>query len=621
MKSWKHVEYLQKGLSHLKDGSDCQDSIRVYEDKECITAALADGLGSLKASALAAQTATETVCAFFATIKEPLKRFSGKKGLADQLLKAVVSNIRKKAADSEIPLKEMDCTLVFACILKKENRALIGRLGDSTICIIAGSKSTAWNDGSESANGTNAVLDTDASDHFEIKVLNLENSGIEGFILSSDGLENELYMKGSGHVNKNAEFFFNAWYLAEDPGMFIEERIRKLTSIKNTPYDDDISIAVLSRANGSISLPEDPTWLCSCGSRNPLAVTYCQKCGKDFSVLYRNIRFKEFGGKAAFFTRINEEPEEEMRILGESAKAAAVPAPVSRQTALQNNGTNPSDLTVRAEVAYAEEPMNRNPGGNSGSFDRMKSTAGRRSEEAIGHAVSADYESDEYEGAADFADSTPLISKLIIPLILSILGLILGLLAGIAVTRSAMSRKIEKINAQLETAQAQNDELSKSLEAEELALEQKPDLPESYHLLDEGKEFWGDLDEDGLPEGEGILLEDETYYVGEFDDGKKNGDFIRMESGKDPESVTYKNDIPVKQSSKKASSGEAGSGSLSGETAGSDADIDPASAGTNTASEETGTASAGTKALTAEPKSNGNSASNPTMNAGSTKDS
>ena len=324
MTVWKKLKYLQKGVSHVQNGANCQDSVLIFENEDCIVAALADGLGSLKYSEVAAQTATDTVCKCFSELNNPLEQFANKEDLAKHILDAVVMNIQEKAIEMGVPLNEMDCTLMFVCVLKSTNCAIIGRLGDSAVCIIADPKSIAINDGNKSANGTNAILDKDAVEHFEIQIIDLDKNNVYGFVLSSDGLENELYMKGSDHVNKTAELYFNAWFTADDPVTVISDRISKLTEIEGTPFDDDISVAVLSRANEAIILPADPKWLCTCGYRNHLQTTYCQQCHKDFSVLYQNIRFRDYGGKAAFFTEINKHPEEELRIIGIKTKSSVV---------------------------------------------------------------------------------------------------------------------------------------------------------------------------------------------------------------------------------------------------------------------------------------------------------
>lgn len=141
MGEWRYASYKRKGLSHLKDGTNCQDNTCVVETEDYIVAALADGLGSLKYSEIASDVATKSVCKAFENIN------CSKKELASYLLQYVVDNIQHEAEARGIALKDMDCTLVFVYISKNESKAIIGRLGDSAICVFGENDSVALNDG------------------------------------------------------------------------------------------------------------------------------------------------------------------------------------------------------------------------------------------------------------------------------------------------------------------------------------------------------------------------------------------------------------------------------------------------------------------------------------------
>lgn len=310
MGEWRYASYKRKGLSHLRDGTNCQDNTCVVETEDYIVAALADGLGSLKYSEIASDVATKSVCKAVENLN------CSKKELSSYLLQYVVEKIQHEADARGIALKEMDCTLVFVYISKNESKAIIGRLGDSAICVFGENDSIALNDGNKSANGTSAVLDRDAIDNFTINLIDYKKEEIKGFILSSDGLENILYMKGSNSVNKAAEEYFNTLVTSASPELELQQKIFKLVNVPGSPFDDDISIIVIGCNDEPISLPEDATWLCKCGCRNPLYATYCINCNSDFTTLYENVKFKEHGGKATFFKKINQNPEEEKRLLG-----------------------------------------------------------------------------------------------------------------------------------------------------------------------------------------------------------------------------------------------------------------------------------------------------------------
>lgn len=327
MLHWKHTSYLQKGLSHTLADTACQDSVLITEDEHCIVAALADGLGSLPYSHVAADTATHTVCQLFASLgnhRIQIESAEGKLAFALDIVSRTAAQILQQAEGMGLSPREMDCTLVFAYISKDHNYAITGRLGDSAVCVIGAEDSIAINDSCQSANGTSAILDADAHEHMEIDFWEIDAQGIQGFILTSDGLDNELYRKGSAYVNQAAEDYFNCLVLSPEPKAFLAERVGTLTQPEDSSFDDDISIAILSRAEAPVSFPADPTWLCTCGHRNRLQDTYCCNCDKDFSVLYQNVCFREHGGKAAFFLEINKHPEEERQLIGIDAEEPQV---------------------------------------------------------------------------------------------------------------------------------------------------------------------------------------------------------------------------------------------------------------------------------------------------------
>lgn len=543
---WKKLKYLQKGISHVQNGTNCQDSVLIFENEDCIVAALADGLGSLKYSEVAAQIATETVCKCFSELNNPLEQFENKEDLAKHILDAAVMNIQEKAIEMSVPLNEMDCTLMFVCVIKTTNYAIIGRLGDSAVCIIAYPKSIAINDGNKSANGTNAILDKDAIEHFDIQIIDLDKNNIYGFILSSDGLENELYMKGSDHVNKTAELYFNAWFTSDDPITVIAERISKLTEIEGTPFDDDISVAVLSRTDEKIILPEDPKWLCTCGFRNHLQTTYCQQCHKDFSVLYHNIRFRDYGGKAAFFTEINEHPEEEMRIIGIKAKSDVVKQenPVAESDSLKipqtkvtkvlgskNPTAEPGVKKGTAEVkTQAVIPAKQVTNKKKGMIPSEESYGKKKQENVPPSAEETENVLRRVSGKSTAKTKKPRYNMDALKMmgILMAITLVIGLVAGGVLVKNITSSKVSKLSKSVE-------ELTEKVSFYEVELAEKETqpvvlLPEDFSVLEDGSYYWGTVDDLKLPHGSGILKKDDQYYIGNFNHGKKDGEFSIIDS-------------------------------------------------------------------------------------------
>lgn len=438
-------------------------------------------------------------------------------------------------------------------------------------------------------------------------ILDLDKNNIHGFILSSDGLENELYMKGSDHVNKTAELYFNAWFTSDDPVAVIRERISKLTEIEGTPFDDDISIAILSRSDKKIILPEDPMWLCTCGFRNHLQTTYCQQCHKDFSVLYQNIRFRDYGGKAAFFAKINKKPEEEKRIIGMKSKSVVVKdeayypnddllnepetkvssvvtkAPTSvtpcngTKSASQSekystqevqnlSGTEGKDLKItRRETAITSceksnnrvtlvsgsktpltEPVVKKEFGGTkrqgeippkqttnkkSEIDSTDEVTGKKKQKNSSNSVE---ETGITKGQADgrniFKSKKPRYNTEVLKMVgmLMSITLVIGFVIGGIFVKNITSNKMSKLSASVE-------ELTKTVnqyEAELAEKEMEPEvlLPEDFSVLEDGSYYCGALDDLKLPHGFGVLRKDDIYYIGNFDHGKKNGEFLIVDS-------------------------------------------------------------------------------------------
>lgn len=529
MSKWKYTSYLKKGLSHEKAGTKCQDSVIVQEDEHCIVAALADGLGSLKYSDVAASTATLTVWELFASLghnKITIESDEGKQAFAKDIIQRIAQKINDKAVGMGVPTSTMDCTLVFAYISKDHNYAITGRLGDSAICIITKDGSIAINDSNQSANGTSAILDEDAQEHMEISFWDIEADKIYGFILTSDGLDNELYRKGSVYVNKAAEDYFNSVVISTDPKEVIQSKIAELTAEEDSPFDDDISIAVINRATSAISFPDDPTWLCTCGERNRLQDTYCYKCGKDFSVLYQNVRFKEHGGKTAFFLEINKRPDEEARVIGLHTKT---PPPKTNT----NLTTEPIDFELITPqnkkklppVKSAEESTER-------PIKKPITDSGERFSEN-GKEVKRVTKREKPTKSQRQRNNFQLL------LVVGMICITIGLVCGITLAQMGLSKnirqisgKIDALNDVIKSFPEETNDIPDTTEPENTECETTPVvnepiviIPEDILVNDDGVYYWGET-EDGLPHGQGIYLEAGYYYWGQYVDGKRVGKFV-----------------------------------------------------------------------------------------------
>ncbi|MBQ5628229.1 MAG: hypothetical protein IIU98_00675, partial [Ruminococcus sp.] len=128
------------------------------------------------------------------------------------------------------------------------------------------------------------------------------------------GMDGEIYTKNSSQVFRRAQVYFNAAQ-TDDMKQTLAELAE--TAVRNSggELDDDISIAVLSRAEDDVLFPQDVTWLCACGARNRLENSYCFRCGRDFLTLYSSVSFAKYGGKTHFFRYANQHSTLERRFL------------------------------------------------------------------------------------------------------------------------------------------------------------------------------------------------------------------------------------------------------------------------------------------------------------------
>lgn len=582
---WKFLSFKKKGISHEQSNTCCQDSVCVSQDDRWIVAALADGLGSLKKSEVAAEVVTNTVCDFPALLLERIVKHEN--GIENDIIAAVTGSVKEKAAELSIPISELDCTLVFVVVDKRSNYAAVGRLGDSAALIIRESDSMVISDSDHSANGTNAILDAEASKHLYLQAFDLERDGIIGIILTSDGLDNELYLKGSKHVQRIAGLYFNAISVSkteEDAKRVIGERISKLTETTDSQFDDDISLAILSRIDYPIEMQDDPTWLCSCGARNYLQQTYCHKCHKDFSILYQDIRFRDYGGKDAFFTRINKRPNEERELVGlppirteKKVELSIQDQPPVKPTTVSDSSTShssenhitPSGQGASIEITPGSElkaPLlsrtERGIGQNRGDGAKNHGTGQTRT---TGNAsISKKIKQPGVKSNKRFRLPKPI--RRLLPFVIC---LIVGLVLGLILNGVSSSKKVKSLNEQVDDLQEQVRLLTAELdkyggdikETEPPIATSSPlptkapsdppiaipiPTPDTFNILDDDDYYWGSI-RDGIPEGVGILLHGGLYYIGNFDHGLKNGKFVIVDSAdmSKTEIVEFEDDVPV----------------------------------------------------------------------------
>lgn len=307
----------KKGIH--KNESPCQDSVNVKDSEDIIVAVLSDGLGSLKHSEIASQTITATVADYLSEYDYRTNEFD-KEDFAQKIISLSRDAIIEKCNSCNFQNDEMDCTLLFAVLLKKENICITGQLGDGAVCLIkedvAMKVPNISNVEKSGSNMTKTVFSSEAEKFFSINIFEKEMCDIIGILLTSDGLQNELYSE-VGEIKNNLQWYFNTISLQplEISKNKISERWNTIAEENEAEFSDDMSIAVIYQPNRKVALPEDANWLCLCGYRNNLESSRCNNCLKDFLRVYKGAPYKEHGGKKHFFLWLNENPDQEKEML------------------------------------------------------------------------------------------------------------------------------------------------------------------------------------------------------------------------------------------------------------------------------------------------------------------
>lgn len=330
MEQWKYGQYIKTGVRHQKHQLPCQDSVFFAQDDNCLVAALCDGIGSLPESALAAKVAAVAACRILQKCARIDFRVhaSNPGGMLKDLLEQVDRYVAAKFEQRGIDRESGDSTLAFVYISKKFDYGFAASLGDSAVCLIQKSGNLCLTESNAHSESTATVNMRTPWEYAKSEVFDLKDDGFLGAILCSDGLDGEIFAKNSIQVYQNAAFYFNA-VQSEDFEKTVADKLEPMINEYGDYLDDDVSLAVLSRAAEEVSFPDDPTWLCLCGARNTLDETYCSVCGADFMDVYRHISFERYGGKTQYFLYANRRPEFEYNSIRKAPDDGAAPAPLN----------------------------------------------------------------------------------------------------------------------------------------------------------------------------------------------------------------------------------------------------------------------------------------------------
>ena len=190
---WHTQSAVVTGRGHLLLRLPGQDRTFTLEENGVTVAALADGAGSAPLShegaEQAVRAACQVLCRHFEWFSGPASPFE----MRQAVLHAVREAIRRRAAELEVCPSALACTLLAAAV--KGDRYLIFHVGDG---VIGYQKNGVLRVASQPQNGAFANVTTFVTSQDALaasRVLRGCQTGLEGFVLMSDGCEAALYQK------------------------------------------------------------------------------------------------------------------------------------------------------------------------------------------------------------------------------------------------------------------------------------------------------------------------------------------------------------------------------------------------------------------------------------------
>ena len=313
---WKTDSFIRTGIRHKKEAQLCQDYVKItrYPNGD-IYAGLCDGISSTENAELASKTCVtaggDVLQKFFADDKAvrelPAAHGTQPNHMLEEISHLLTQHIQESLAD----IPRADTTYAFVYIIRG-HMALVGYIGDSCVCVFSNGQAAALTQTRNYGGATESIRHPDASRLLELHLIDLDKCKIDAFILTSDGMEDVLYTKGDeGHVLHDSQFYINSLFDNQGHEM-IENMIDEVCA--DGCYDDDISLVLLAR--NRVTVPKNPTWLCSCGAQNSLNTAFCDHCGSDVLELYKDAPMKEYNSLWDFFSYLNAHPDEERAIVG-----------------------------------------------------------------------------------------------------------------------------------------------------------------------------------------------------------------------------------------------------------------------------------------------------------------
>lgn len=240
---WMTAMAAHVGRGHARFDIPCQDYVGSLRAGRNIAIALADGAGSARYAEQGARSSVESVLKLLVSEFENL-RCLPMNVIRREVLKSILSDLRKLKRENESLLRDYACTLLF--VVTNGERYLIGQIGDGVVGILNENKLRLALKPSkgEFINETVFVTSRNARKFFQIK--KGMSTNLDGVILMSDGSAESLFDRKSNSFGVGANRMMH-WLESHCPLDVETAYIENLQNILSQRTTDDCSIAVLRK--------------------------------------------------------------------------------------------------------------------------------------------------------------------------------------------------------------------------------------------------------------------------------------------------------------------------------------------------------------------------------------
>lgn len=244
---WKTVNYAVQGRGHERDNMPCQDKTLAMAKNGVQVIALADGAGSARYSHFGAEAALKAVSAFMAEHFDALINSPDGVKVKETILAKAKEALENEAEKLACSLQELASTLLVVAI--KGDVFMLVHVGDGIIGYVKEGevKIASTPENGEFANTTFFL--TTPGVLAKTKLIKGKTSGIQGFVLMSDGTAESFYHKKTKTLAPALKKMIR-WTALLSPDYMHSLIADSFNRIVKLNTFDDCSIAIIASSSG-----------------------------------------------------------------------------------------------------------------------------------------------------------------------------------------------------------------------------------------------------------------------------------------------------------------------------------------------------------------------------------